>query len=96
VSKLPQLVYETKKDMTDSGLKSTIVGHVGDGMSMGPITLQGEADVCLLGNFHALMLFKDDEEFQKVSGAVHRLVLRALALDGTCLSYFTSHFLSGI
>ncbi len=31
VSKLPELVYETKKDLTKLGLKSTIVGHVGDG-----------------------------------------------------------------
>lgn len=31
VSKLPQLVYETKADLAKSGLKSTIVGHVGDG-----------------------------------------------------------------
>ena len=33
VSKLPQLVYETKEDLARSGLKSTIVGHVGDGTS---------------------------------------------------------------
>lgn len=33
VSKLPQLVYETKEDLARAGLKSTIVGHVGDGMS---------------------------------------------------------------
>jgi D-lactate dehydrogenase (cytochrome) len=31
VSRLPQLVYETKVDLQKSGLKSTIVGHVGDG-----------------------------------------------------------------
>lgn len=31
VSKLPQLVYETKHDIESSGLVSTIVGHVGDG-----------------------------------------------------------------
>ncbi|THV01036.1 hypothetical protein K435DRAFT_963710 [Dendrothele bispora CBS 962.96] len=31
VSKLPQLVYETKKDLASIGLVSTIVGHVGDG-----------------------------------------------------------------
>jgi FAD/FMN-containing dehydrogenase len=31
VSKLPQLVYETKEDLAKAGLKSTIVGHVGDG-----------------------------------------------------------------
>ncbi|KAK7461948.1 D-lactate ferricytochrome c oxidoreductase [Stygiomarasmius scandens] len=31
VSKLPELVYETKKDLASIGLISTIVGHVGDG-----------------------------------------------------------------
>lgn len=66
VSRLPQLVLETKRDLADSGLSSTIVGHVGD------------------GNFHALILFRDDEELERVSGAVHRLVYRAIALDGTC------------
>ncbi|KAG6379222.1 D-lactate dehydrogenase cytochrome oxidoreductase [Boletus reticuloceps] len=46
VSKLPQLVYETKEDLTQAGLRFTIVGHVGD--------------------------------------AVHRLIHRAIAMDGTC------------
>lgn len=31
VSNLPELVHETKKDMDGSGIKYTIVGHVGDG-----------------------------------------------------------------
>ncbi|KAG5646703.1 hypothetical protein DXG03_002693 [Asterophora parasitica] len=66
VSRLPQLVLETKKDLADSRIQSTIVGHVGD------------------GNFHALLLFHDDTELQGVSDAVHRLVHRAIALDGTC------------
>ncbi|KAI0818818.1 FAD-linked oxidase-like protein [Irpex lacteus] len=66
VSKLPELVYETKKDLKEHGLKSTIVGHVGD------------------GNFHALILFHKDDELPHVSDAVHRLVHRAIALDGTC------------
>ncbi|KAI0637234.1 D-lactate dehydrogenase cytochrome oxidoreductase [Trametes polyzona] len=66
VSRLPELVYETKKDLEESKLHSTIVGHVGD------------------GNFHAFILFKKDSELQAVSDAVHRLVHRAIALDGTC------------
>ena len=73
VSRLPDLVYETKKDLKASGLVSTIVGHVGD------------------GNFHALLLFKDDEELEKVRGAVHRMVERAIALDGTCKSTYLFH-----
>ncbi|KAJ3516721.1 hypothetical protein NLJ89_g942 [Agrocybe chaxingu] len=66
VSRLPELVYETKKDLKECGLHSTIVGHVGD------------------GNFHALILFDREHEFDTASGAVHRLVHRAVALDGTC------------
>ncbi|KAF9234789.1 D-lactate dehydrogenase cytochrome oxidoreductase [Melanogaster broomeanus] len=65
VSKLPQLVYETKEDLAKAGLKSTIVGHVGD------------------GNFHALILFRDEKELHSVSEAVHRLIHRAIAMDGT-------------
>ena len=33
VSKLPELVYETKKDIEETGLLGMIVGHVGDGES---------------------------------------------------------------
>ncbi|TBU50109.1 D-lactate dehydrogenase cytochrome oxidoreductase [Dichomitus squalens] len=67
VSRLPELVYETKKDLLASKLRATIVGHVGDA-----------------GNFHALIKFKDDNELEAVSDAVHRMVHRAIALDGTC------------
>jgi len=66
ISKLPELVYETKKDVANSGLVSPIVGHVGD------------------GNFHALILFRTDEEKIKAKELVHRMVKRAIALDGTC------------
>lgn len=66
VSRLPELVGETKKDLSQSGIRSTIVGHVGD------------------GNFHAMLLFRDAAELEVVSQAVHRLVHRAIAMDGTC------------
>jgi hypothetical protein len=36
------------------------------------------------GNFHSLLVFKTDEELNTVRGLVHRMVERALALDGTC------------
>jgi D-lactate dehydrogenase (cytochrome) len=38
------------------------------------------------GNFHALLLFKDTTEFEVVKAAVHRMVERAQALEGTCKS----------
>ena len=36
------------------------------------------------GNFHALILFKTDEERERAHEAVRRMVKRAIALDGTC------------
>jgi len=39
---------------------------------------------CAIGNFHALLLFRHDSEMQQIREAVHRLVHRAIALDGTC------------
>ncbi|KAJ8597664.1 hypothetical protein M405DRAFT_294811 [Rhizopogon salebrosus TDB-379] len=66
VSKLPQLVYETKKDLQRSGIVSILVGHVGD------------------GNFHALLLFRNDDELAIAREAAHRMVERAIKLEGTC------------
>src|SRR6266436_4004606 len=46
------------------------------------------------GNFHSLLLFKTDEELNTVRGLVHRIVERALALDGTCkYPSFSTHTL---
>jgi D-lactate dehydrogenase (cytochrome) len=36
------------------------------------------------GNFHTLILMRDEEEQEKARAAVHRMVKRAIALDGTC------------
>jgi D-lactate dehydrogenase (cytochrome) len=66
VSKLPDLVYQTKEDIKESGLISPIIGHVGD------------------GNFHALVLYSNDEELERTKALVHRLVKRAISLGGTC------------
>ncbi|KAH8096793.1 hypothetical protein BXZ70DRAFT_1072326 [Cristinia sonorae] len=54
------------QDIAQSGIVSTIVGHVGD------------------GNFHALLLFKTDEELAIIRDLVHRMVERAIDMDGTC------------
>ncbi|EIM79413.1 FAD-binding domain-containing protein [Stereum hirsutum FP-91666 SS1] len=36
------------------------------------------------GNFHTLLLFKTEEELKVVREVVHRMVHRAISLDGTC------------
>ncbi|KZF21972.1 D-lactate dehydrogenase [Xylona heveae TC161] len=64
ISRLPDIIEETKEDMTKSGLLGAIVGHAGD------------------GNFHAILLHNDKER-QKTEELVHRLVKRALEMEGT-------------
>ncbi|KAF7357844.1 D-lactate dehydrogenase [cytochrome], mitochondrial [Mycena venus] len=66
VSKLPELVYETKKDIAAAEIPSILAGHAGD------------------GNFHALLLWKTEEELEVAKIVADRLVKRALDLDGTC------------
>ena len=68
ISKLAECILETKKDLAESFLMAPLVGHVGD------------------GNFHLVFLFdpNDERELAEVERLNERLVLRALALDGTC------------
>ena len=68
ISKLAQCILETKEDLAESFLMAPLVGHVGD------------------GNFHLVFLFdpNDERELAEVERLNERLVLRALALDGTC------------
>ncbi len=68
ISRLAECLEETKRDIAGSGLIAPIVGHVGD------------------GNFHTLILIDPDvpEELARAKALHERMVLRALALDGTC------------
>ncbi|GAB1310021.1 D-lactate ferricytochrome c oxidoreductase [Madurella fahalii] len=64
MSRLPDIIEETKKDLKNSGLTSSIVGHVGD------------------GNFHIILLYNDAER-KLAEGCVHRMVKRAVEMEGT-------------
>ncbi|CZT08399.1 probable D-lactate dehydrogenase (cytochrome) [Rhynchosporium agropyri] len=64
ISRLPDIIEETKADISKSGLFSAIVGHVGD------------------GNFHTIMLYNDSQR-QKTEEVVHRMVKRAVEMEGT-------------
>jgi D-lactate dehydrogenase (cytochrome) len=68
LSRLAECLIETKRDIARSGLIAPIVGHVGD------------------GNFHTLILVDPDspDEIARARALHERMVLRALALDGTC------------
>ncbi|EMD87027.1 hypothetical protein COCC4DRAFT_141374 [Bipolaris maydis ATCC 48331] len=65
ISKLPQIIEESKQKIAQSGLLASIVGHVGD------------------GNFHSIILYDRNRDFDKASHLVHEMVKRAIELEGT-------------
>nr|XP_019566086.1 PREDICTED: probable D-lactate dehydrogenase, mitochondrial isoform X2 [Rhinolophus sinicus] len=68
ISRLPEILVQTKEDLKASGLTGAIVGHVGDGNFH-----------CLL-----LVDPEDADEIHRVEVFAHQLGRRALALRGTC------------
>jgi D-lactate dehydrogenase (cytochrome) len=68
ISRLAECVVETQADIAAHGLIAPIVGHIGD------------------GNFHVGVMvdMTDPEEVKRAKAFNERLVLRALAMDGTC------------
>ena len=68
ISKLAECIVDTKKDLATSSLLAPLVGHVGD------------------GNFHLAFLVDRDQpdELVEAERLNDRLVMRALALGGTC------------
>ncbi|NKC15809.1 MAG: FAD-binding protein [Gammaproteobacteria bacterium] len=68
ISRLTECILETRKDIDESDLVGPIVGHVGD------------------GNFHVGLIVDPDDadEMQRVYAMNERLVMRALAMGGTC------------
>jgi len=70
MSRLTDIISETKKDLKTSGLTSSIVGHVGD------------------GNFHIILLYNDKER-SLAEDCVHRMVKRAVEMEGTVTVSFT-------
>ncbi|XP_024235018.1 probable D-lactate dehydrogenase, mitochondrial isoform X2 [Oncorhynchus tshawytscha] len=68
LSRLPQIIVETKEDLMLNGLTGPIAGHVGDGNFH-----------CIM-----VMDPNDQDEVIRVHEFTERLARRALALDGTC------------
>lgn len=64
ISRLPDIIEETKADFAKMGLFAAIVGHVGD------------------GNFHTILLYNDSQR-QDAEDVVHRMVKRAVEMEGT-------------
>ncbi|TVO76784.1 FAD-binding oxidoreductase [Sedimenticola selenatireducens] len=68
ISRLAECIRETRKDIDAASMPIVMLGHVGD------------------GNFHLAILPHPDhpEEIEEAEALNHRLVRRALAMDGTC------------
>jgi D-lactate dehydrogenase (cytochrome) len=68
ISRLAECILQTKQDLKESFLTAPLVGHVGD------------------GNFHLGFLIdrNDPREIKEAERLNERLVMRALAMDGTC------------
>jgi D-lactate dehydrogenase (cytochrome) len=68
ISRLADCILETKRDLAENRLLAPLVGHVGD------------------GNFHLVFVVdpNDAEELARASAVNDRLVMRALAMGGTC------------
>lgn len=68
ISRLPDLIEVSKKEMDDLGLFASALGHVGDGNFHASMLYDG----------------KDPEQRRKVEDCVHNMVDRALEMEGTC------------
>jgi D-lactate dehydrogenase (cytochrome) len=68
ISRLSECIVETQNDIKRLGIIAPIVGHVGD------------------GNFHVTLIAdkNDADEMRRANEFNERLVMRALAMDGTC------------
>jgi len=68
ISRLAECILETKRDIEESNLVAPLVGHVGD------------------GNFHLVYLLDetDEDEYRRASAHNDRMVMRAIAMGGTC------------
>ncbi len=68
LSRLADCILDTKLEIEKLGLLAPIVGHVGD------------------GNFHLTLIFDPDDpiEFEKVNMLNEDMIMRALAMGGTC------------
>ena len=68
ISRLPECIGETKRDLATTSVPATILGHVGDGNFHVIFAIDPN----------------NAEEFAEVKAINARLIERALAMDGTC------------
>ena len=86
ISRLPDLVYETKDDLSKCGLIYNMVGHVGDGNFHTQLILRIDATDSEDATEEERRIIKAeaDEDLRVAQEIVHRMVQRAIRLEGTC------------
>ncbi|KAI9849081.1 MAG: D-lactate ferricytochrome c oxidoreductase [Thelocarpon superellum] len=82
ISRLPDIIDETKEDVRRSGLLGAIVGHVGDGNFHGESEPPPPGFEATLTETEAILLFSDRER-TAAEAVVHRMVKRAVEMEGT-------------
>lgn len=83
ISRLPQIIEETKEQISKSGLLGSIVGHVGDGNFHGSSNPPLASPVQPQLTPPAIILYNRHTEHAKTAALVHTMVKRALELEGT-------------
>lgn len=81
ISRLADIIQQTHDDVASSGLIGGICGHVGDGNFH---SRSCQIFVLIRSNIHctAILLYSDSEK-QVASDVVHRMIQRAIEMDGT-------------
>lgn len=84
VSRLPELIDETKKDVEGSSLPCPFAGHAGDGKQSMPF-ISCQLTRSLKGNFHLFIVFDQTkpEEFEEATRLNQNLIQRAIGMEGS-------------
>jgi D-lactate dehydrogenase (cytochrome) len=87
MSRLPDIIQETKDDISQTGLLSGMVGHVGDGnfhskLPPHPPLSSKAPNSRQLTTSTAILLFNESER-KVAEDVVHRMVKRAVEMEGT-------------
>lgn len=86
ISRFPECVAATQRDIEASSLQAPIVGHAGDGAPRQPPPRCGAYRRAAAGNFHVFFLIDTSrpEEMAEAIRLNRRMVHRAIEMEGTC------------
>jgi len=83
ISRLPDIIEETKEDLANSGLLAAIVGHVGDGNFHSMSIFDSLSNFTEKSLTTIAILLYNDKQRKQAEELVHRMVKRAVEMEGT-------------